>query len=521
VLRTTILLLLALAVVGCGGDGETDKPIEPPPFDNTGGTDQGTDPCDLDGDGFAAAHCGGLDCNDLAPDVHPDAAEICDGVEDENCDGSVDEGCDCSPSDARACFPGQEGRNVGLCRDGVQHCSADGTWGPCEGAVVPQPEGDLCDGLDQDCNGTADDGLTNACGLCGETPAELCGNGLDDDCNGIIDDPAVCSVDCSSADPESPGALACCVRAFDGQASATTPSRHAFACDEWEGLEACETRACEDLDPDDDVLCESRCTEEGCVCGKIVDEEILPHVPIPALRCYGLIEDGDPALGWVFMEDAGDAAATRSHDALIARWLGTVHAAGAERARRLLPERGAAQYLAQLRAGRARIAAHLARAAAPPDEGAVLSRVVARCDEIEARWPEIDAACAQLPPVLVHGDIKRKNLRPWNRRGRDELLVLDWELAGWGTPVPELERLSGDRTGGEATALARLYLEHAGWERVGPREVERLAWIGAVVRLVACIDWAGMELEGGREDKAMRQLRHYDERLAVLLRGPR
>lgn len=269
------------------------------------------------------------------------------------------------------------------------------------------------------------------------------------------------------------------------------------------------------------TLVAKRCPIEVARTERTVHEEILPHVPIPALRCYGLIEDGDPALGWVFMEDAGDAAATRSHDALIARWLGTVHAAGAERARRLLPERGAAQYLAQLRAGRARIAAHLARAAAPPDEGAVLSRVVARCDEIEARWPEIDAACAQLPPVLVHGDIKRKNLRPWNRRGRDELLVLDWELAGWGTPVPELERLSGDRTGGEATALARLYLEHAGWERVGPREVERLAWIGAVVRLVACIDWAGMELEGGREDKAMRQLRHYDERLAVLLRGPR
>jgi aminoglycoside phosphotransferase (APT) family kinase protein len=269
------------------------------------------------------------------------------------------------------------------------------------------------------------------------------------------------------------------------------------------------------------ALIAKRCPIEVARTERLVHEEILPHVPIPAVRCYGSIEDRDPAFGWVFMEDAGDDAPTGSHEALIARWLGTVHAADAGRARRLLPERGAAQYLAQLRTGRARIAAYLARARLPADASTLLARVVARCDEIEARWPAIDAACAALPPVLVHGDIKRKNLRPWNRRGRDELLALDWELAGWGTPVPELERLSGDRTGTEATALARLYLEHAGWERVGPRDVERLAWIGAVVRLAACIDWAGIELGSGRVDKAMRQLRHYDERLAVLLRGLR
>lgn len=263
-----------------------------------------------------------------------------------------------------------------------------------------------------------------------------------------------------------------------------------------------------------------RCPIETARIERTMHEQILPDLPVPALCWYGFLQDEDAAFGWLFTEDAGDDAAGRSHDALIARWLGTVHAVGAERARRLLPERGAPQYLAQLRAGRARIAAHLARDAPPADAGALLSRIVARCDEIEARWAEVDAACAALPPVLVHGDIKRKNLRPWNRRGRDELLALDWELAGWGSPVPELERLSADRTGGEAAALAGTYLEHAGWTRVGQREVERLAWIGAVVRMAACIDWASVELDGGNEGKAMRQLRHYDERLAILLRGP-
>ncbi|MDI3286895.1 putative metal-binding motif-containing protein [Polyangium sp. 15x6] len=41
---------------------------------------------DIDGDGYAAATCGGSDCNDGDPSIHPGALEQCDGV-DRNCDG--------------------------------------------------------------------------------------------------------------------------------------------------------------------------------------------------------------------------------------------------------------------------------------------------------------------------------------------------------------------------------------------------------------------------------------------------
>jgi hypothetical protein len=47
--------------------------------------------CDNDGDGFISAYCkGGNDCDDLNPDVHPGATEICDDGIDNNCDGLTD-----------------------------------------------------------------------------------------------------------------------------------------------------------------------------------------------------------------------------------------------------------------------------------------------------------------------------------------------------------------------------------------------------------------------------------------------
>ena len=89
-------------------------------------------------------------------DVQPGvpAAEACNG-EDDDCDGFVDEGVG-GAALTELCYDGPEGSEArGDCRGGRRAC-AEGEWGACEGQVVPSAE--VCDGLDNDCNGLADDG---------------------------------------------------------------------------------------------------------------------------------------------------------------------------------------------------------------------------------------------------------------------------------------------------------------------------------------------------------------------------
>src|SRR6185369_15841999 len=83
----------------------------------------------------------------------------CNGVDDD-CDGRVDEGCPCTAGDVQPCYVGPPGRRrVGACSDGTQTCMRGVEfapyWGDCMGGI--QPSAEKCDGLDNDCNGCADD----------------------------------------------------------------------------------------------------------------------------------------------------------------------------------------------------------------------------------------------------------------------------------------------------------------------------------------------------------------------------
>src|SRR5512139_3518422 len=86
-------------------------------------------------------------------------AEVCGDGDDDDCDGVIDDGCACRSGETRGCYAGPvETRGVGTCRDGSQSCvvgpgGVGASFGTCSGSTLPVAE--LCDGLDNDCDGTA------------------------------------------------------------------------------------------------------------------------------------------------------------------------------------------------------------------------------------------------------------------------------------------------------------------------------------------------------------------------------
>ena len=165
---------------------------------------QGDNHRDADGDGEPT--CAG-DCDDASPDRRGLAAELCDGV-DNDCDERTDEGFD---GVGLACAAGE-----GACRrEAVAVCLPDGSVG-CP-ATAGAPGAELCNDLDDDCDGQADEDLAGCCAVgeseaCGQDEGEcavgerVCGaggvwgacdgagpadevcNGLDEDCDGLTDE---------------------------------------------------------------------------------------------------------------------------------------------------------------------------------------------------------------------------------------------------------------------------------------------------------------------------------------------
>ncbi|MCG3174592.1 MAG: Virginiamycin B lyase [Myxococcota bacterium] len=104
----------------------------------------------------------------------------------ELCDG-VDNNCngqvDEGVSSNRVCATGRKG----VCGRGREQCQG--------GVAQCVPEGvegrEICNYKDDDCDGVVDNGVSNVCGGCGPPPSEEC-NGRDDDCDGVVDNNATC-----------------------------------------------------------------------------------------------------------------------------------------------------------------------------------------------------------------------------------------------------------------------------------------------------------------------------------------
>src|SRR5262249_7568404 len=97
------------------------------------------------------------DCDDTKSSVHPGATEVCDGV-DQDCDGTVDNGLPLPLyADTDADTYGDASATAQVACTAPVGTVADHT--DCNDAVATVPPGaaELCNDIDDDCNGQVDD----------------------------------------------------------------------------------------------------------------------------------------------------------------------------------------------------------------------------------------------------------------------------------------------------------------------------------------------------------------------------
>jgi hypothetical protein len=209
-------LIHPAAADNCNGlDDNCDGVTDPGASDLDGdGLADCIDP-DIDNDGTVNA----ADCGPINPNVSPTATETCNGIDDD-CDGALDEinaaGCKTYFADGDKDGFGQSGGEQ-QCLCGPTFLLPTSTAGDCDdtSAQLSPKATEICDDLDNDCDGATDEGcdddLDGWCDakmvvvgnpvLCKATQKdcddqnaaiapgakETCGNGVDEDCDGTPD----------------------------------------------------------------------------------------------------------------------------------------------------------------------------------------------------------------------------------------------------------------------------------------------------------------------------------------------
>ena len=189
--------------IGC--DGLCDAtPGEPSPEtcngidDNCNGqTDESLTRDTTCGQGECAGNAGIETCSagswggDTCDPMDGAVPEVCEGSADEDCDGSAEEGCDCIIGVTQLCS-----QQDGVCEGSEVTCTSEGKLPECDYPSIEGYESTEanCDNLDNDCDGSTDESITQSCGTEDCEGTQTCLEGNFGDCSTEGNDGGDCAL---------------------------------------------------------------------------------------------------------------------------------------------------------------------------------------------------------------------------------------------------------------------------------------------------------------------------------------
>ncbi len=190
-----------------GDDNDCDGTV-----DEDDAADAGTWYADVDGDGYGDAGTSTVscsapagfvsdatDCDDGDAAANPGATEVCDGA-DNDCDGTVDED---DAADALTWYADADADGYGDLASSTRACEAPSGYvsdaSDCDDtdAAINPAATDVCDYVDNDCDGSVDDGYLLGGQYVLDTDCGACGN----DCGGYVYEDATAWCDDSTTIP--------------------------------------------------------------------------------------------------------------------------------------------------------------------------------------------------------------------------------------------------------------------------------------------------------------------------------
>ena len=112
------------------------------------------------------------------------------------------------------------------------------------------------------------------------------------------------------------------------------------------------------------------------------------------------------------------------------------------------------------------------------------------------------------PQVLIHGDIKRKNIRIFPKNKKLEFKIFDWENAAYGSVAFDLYDID---------ILSYFSTVKSTWSYLTLDSLRQFTYLGSILRYIASIDWVSTRLKYDWIDKPMLQCIYWENKFPYLI----